>query len=483
MIGIVAVLGAAGAVYLYYSGSAHHATHRIDLTEQGFVPQNITISQGDTIIFSTTRGKQFWPASDLHPTHEIYPEFDPKEPILPEASWTFRFDRAGQWNFHDHLDPYFRGTVRVVDGGLAAAGGNNPALPDHSCAEYADTGERAWCWQRRIQEKLRDNNLDGAFQTLDDFVKQNPSDLGSCHGLTHEIGKQAYLLFNQQKDFALSPKTSYCGYGFYHGFMETLVHTSNNMAQARAFCDYADKKLKYFIADAGGACFHGIGHGSVDDTPNPALWGDARAIVKPALDLCERVSSDGSQLFRCASGAFNALEILVDENTYNLSANKEDPFWICREQPEKYKRSCYTQFLVSAMDVAHNDFSRTARFIDTIKEDAYAAETLAGLVVQQVYLQRTDYGEMIHVCRSLPERFHISCIIGFPEGFLKYGPPESEYVEAKKFCESRLLFEIERHACFDRVLSLLRNFYTAEKARGICLSVEKQYQWRNCEYN
>ena len=351
------------------------------------------------------------------------------------------------------------------------------------CTARADTSGRLQCWQKVIQGHLRKNNLDAAFAALDEFTKQNPSELGSCHGLAHEIGEQAYQLFNQKKDFMLSPKTAYCGYGFYHGFMETLMHTTNNMEQARAFCDYADAQLKIRIADAGGACIHGIGHGAVDDVPDSALWGKPQEILRQGLALCERITTNQDELFRCASGSFNALEILTDSGRYGLAPDRKDPFSICRDQPEKYKRACYTQFLVSAMLIADNDFPRTARLIDTIPDDAYAKETLAGLAVERVRLQETGYQETIRWCRSLPVRFHISCITGFAEGFLKYGPPQTEYVKAVDFCVSPLLSDIERRPCFDRVLSILRNFYTVAKAREICLSVEKQYQVNDCQYH
>lgn len=479
-IGIVIILVATSALYVRNSS---HTSHRIQLTETGFSPQTITIAKGDTVIFTTARNKPFWPASDLHPTHEIYPAFDPKQPIAADASWSFQFNNAGAWKYHDHLDPYFRGIIEVADLRNAKSETAMVTNFDHSCTDTSDTGKNLQCWQGVIQRQLQANNLDAAFVALDTFTKQNPSSLGSCHGLAHEMGERAFQLFNQRKDFALSPKTSYCGYGFYHGFMEMLVHTTNDMAQARAFCEYADKKLKMFIADAGGACIHGIGHGSVDDAPDPAHWGNAQKIVEPALSLCQRVSMDESQLFRCASGAFNALEILADSGQYDLAANQDDPFWICRGQPEKHKRACYTQFLVSAMFVSHNDFPRTAQFIDTIKEDAYAKETLAGLAVERARLQEIDYAKTIEWCHSLAPRFGISCITGFAEGFLKYGPPESEYIKAIDFCASLLLSEKERVPCFDRVLSILRNFYTVAKSREICLSVEKQYQLNHCEYH
>ena len=468
-------------------------TQTIQLTETGFSPQSSTITKGDTVVFTTTRERPFWPASDLHPTHEIYPAFDPGEPVEPDQSWSFRFDHVGVWNFHDHLYPYFRGTIEVVDTPTFASASvdTSAALSRNAdegelqseCGELADTSQSLRCWQDRIVSELRSNNLAGAFAVLSAFVEYNPSALGDCHTLSHEIGAEAYRLFNTNKDFALSPKTAYCGYGFYHGFMEDLLHTTNDMAQARAFCDYADAQLKPFIADAGGACIHGIGHGAVAETPPPALWGDAHAIVKPGLALCEHVASNQEELFRCASGAFNALEIIVDQGAYNLSARSDDPFWLCREQPEKYKRACYTQFLVSAMQIAQGDLSGTSAFIDTIKEDVYAEETLAGLAVERAREPGVQFAATLLWCRSLASRFHIPCITGFAEGFLKYGPPEREYMRARDWCAYERLSEEERRACFDRVLSLLRIFYSAEKARAICASVEQRYQWNTCRYD
>jgi|SRR3989338_1115347 len=88
-------------------------THEVILTENGFNPQEITIKPGDLIKFSTTLSETFWPASDLHPTHGIYPEFDPQEPIDPDNSWTVQFLKTGKWKYHDHLQPMFRGIIIV----------------------------------------------------------------------------------------------------------------------------------------------------------------------------------------------------------------------------------------------------------------------------------------------------------------------------------------------------------------------------------
>ena len=86
----------------------------VELTEEGFVPKEVTVLKGQSVTFKTSRGKIFWPASNLHPTHGIYPEFDPQEPVEPDQSWSFKFDKTGEWQYHDHLAPYYRGTIKVV---------------------------------------------------------------------------------------------------------------------------------------------------------------------------------------------------------------------------------------------------------------------------------------------------------------------------------------------------------------------------------
>lgn len=80
-----------------------------------FEPPNLTIKKGTTVSFKNRDSKSRWPASNLHPTHEIYPEFDPQKPIDKDQSWQFRFDKAGNWKYHDHLMPYIRGVITVTD--------------------------------------------------------------------------------------------------------------------------------------------------------------------------------------------------------------------------------------------------------------------------------------------------------------------------------------------------------------------------------
>lgn len=83
------------------------------MTETGFEPDKIIVKTGTKVTF-VNKDKVFrWPASDLHPTHTIYSEFDPRGSIKPGESWDFTFEKIGEWNYHDHLSPLLVGKIVV----------------------------------------------------------------------------------------------------------------------------------------------------------------------------------------------------------------------------------------------------------------------------------------------------------------------------------------------------------------------------------
>jgi plastocyanin len=84
------------------------------MTADGFSPETLTVEKGTSVCFENKHeGEARWPASDNHPTHEIYSEFDPHTPVREGAHWCFVFLKPGNWKYHDHLLPDFRGTVVV----------------------------------------------------------------------------------------------------------------------------------------------------------------------------------------------------------------------------------------------------------------------------------------------------------------------------------------------------------------------------------
>jgi len=432
--------------------------YTIELREEGFYPEELRIQKGDTVIFSTTRGAPFWPASNLHPSHTIYPEFDPKEPIDPGKAWSFRFNKVGNWKYHDHLAPLFRGEIMVSE--------------KVSTCKNKDYDKQ--CWEQVIATVVKTEGVEAALNVLQDNLAFFPND---CHDLSHVIGEEAYRVFSEQKSMVLSSKTYYCGYGFFHGFMETLLQTTGNAEEARDFCAYADTQLAGKTGDAGGSCYHGIGHGTVDGG-DPRNWGNAKAVIAQGLDICERVGSTDTQIDRCASGVFNSLAIAYNSSSYGLSLPRENPYGICKEQAKPYfKKPCYEEMNTTVIRLG-NSFADAARHIESIGEDVYAnyaMEALAGYAVF-FYPKYSDPGQQIADCRSLQARLRIPCIKGFAAGRVEHAGPEAEYVESLAFCASTLLTSEERQACFNRIIPYLSLLYPPEKLHEICKTLKEEYQ-------
>lgn len=85
----------------------------IHMVAEAYQPSTVSLKAGQSIRFVNDSGANRWPASNLHPSHLLYPEFDPKKPIKPGESWIFTFRKQGNWRMHDHLLPYIKGTITV----------------------------------------------------------------------------------------------------------------------------------------------------------------------------------------------------------------------------------------------------------------------------------------------------------------------------------------------------------------------------------
>ncbi|TSC87248.1 MAG: Uncharacterized protein G01um10148_353 [Parcubacteria group bacterium Gr01-1014_8] len=108
------VLVVTSVLYLK-KGDVQDVRKQIILEQQGFQPSELTVKKGSTVTFTTTAARQFWPASNLHPSHDIYPDFDAKRPLESDEVWSFTFNTAGDWPFHDHIRSYYVGVVHVIE--------------------------------------------------------------------------------------------------------------------------------------------------------------------------------------------------------------------------------------------------------------------------------------------------------------------------------------------------------------------------------
>lgn len=94
-------------------GDPSTADFIVTIERNGFFPEVVEIQMGQSVAWINKDDRFHWPASNIHPTHEIYSDFDPREPISEDESWIFTFKRVGEWRYHDHLMPNKTGTVIV----------------------------------------------------------------------------------------------------------------------------------------------------------------------------------------------------------------------------------------------------------------------------------------------------------------------------------------------------------------------------------
>lgn len=111
------------------TGGSVDEDNTIEITSNGFFPKILTVSVGETVTFVNKDNVAHWPASDLHPTHTIYPGsdikkcfdetsdktllFDSCRPLEQGESWGFTFTETGTWDYHDHKNAGLVGAIVV----------------------------------------------------------------------------------------------------------------------------------------------------------------------------------------------------------------------------------------------------------------------------------------------------------------------------------------------------------------------------------
>lgn len=85
----------------------------VSYTDSGFVPGEIRVRSGAVVTFINNSARSMWVASDVHPTHRDLPEFDQKQGVGQQGSYSFTFSKTGKWSYHNHLDSKYEGVVVV----------------------------------------------------------------------------------------------------------------------------------------------------------------------------------------------------------------------------------------------------------------------------------------------------------------------------------------------------------------------------------
>lgn len=84
-------------------------------TNEGYFPKQLTVKKGESVKFVNMSDRMVWTASDEHPSHNIYPEFDQKTVGGKDNEYIFKFEKVGVWNYHNHTFAAHFGTVTVTE--------------------------------------------------------------------------------------------------------------------------------------------------------------------------------------------------------------------------------------------------------------------------------------------------------------------------------------------------------------------------------
>lgn len=308
---------------------AHSQTAVIEMTEGGFKPSEATLDSSSAVIFINKDTKPHWPASDIHPTHDIYPEFDPKKRIEPGESWAFRL-KPGEWRFHDHLFPHINGKLIVFQ---EVGAGNNHKVQwleefKKMLGNILNKVKLVFSVSKKIQAIDKEDfiklNPQGQFKNLQDladskgglaaweYVKATYIGQAGSSGNIHDLAHLAGSLIYKDKGFeGIRSCSSDFGFGCFHGFLDEAFKKSiEKLKDAHKACLKLDSNLSGPVA----SCIHGIGHGvasffSVSD-------------LKKALSACRKLES-GSEY--CFDGVFMEFARNAPDNYIK----KDDPLYPC----------------------------------------------------------------------------------------------------------------------------------------------------------
>jgi len=469
-------------VSLYEAIKNDSGEYIIELHEDGFYPKELTINLGETVRFTSLTGRPFWPASDFHPTHSIYPNFDPKNPVLPNESWSFKFDKTGKWRFHDHLEPFYIGTINVVGDGY---------VQKLECSDFSKDGDgslRNRCWNEILIKSLDEGGVKRAMQKLHELYQTDSAFISNgCHTWAHIVGDMAFdraqYKENNIESWDFPIETTYCGYGFFHGVFEHFFRAHPDVKLAQKICDHLTNTLGKEIPRIRQTCFHGMGHGFMPEPPPVKIWGDPYAMTTKALELCKNVSptNDIMENRECMEGTFNVMANWMSEKKYGLKVNEKEPLGFCDKfQDTETRIACFYEYSMRLTSLANDDIVKIAT--EYIKPSY--GEVLSKMIIDSAsasllsrHLSKTNYDYLVKQCLQIPKDFKQACLSGFSGGFLAHGEPGKEYVKAIVVCNSKELEESDKDWCFSNLNSKLPHNYTKEKiTQIICPTIPKRFQ-------
>lgn len=466
---------------------AHSQTQIIEMTPEGFSPDPVTVDENVTIIFVNKDTIDRWPASNVHPTHELYPEFDPKQSIKPGESWTFKPKNVGEWKYHDHNLPHKRGMIIVVAEGDSENMKQSfftsqiaPSVIPSSNLESKKENikDMVWNFFKQIGGKFKSlfnrgdvkgSSLDPNYQPLsaDEFKKlsydQQAKNLetlannlggqktwvyikevydgesgasGNIHDLAHLSGS---LMYQKDGFSGLGNCSANFAFGCYHGFLDkAFAKDLSHLNEAEDACSKLGPENSGPVA----SCIHGIGHGVASFHSTKDL--------KEALGSCRKLDS-GREF--CFDGVF--MEFVRSASTDFYKAN--DPLYPCNDLEKDYAYAysfaCgrnQPSLLMGRFNKGFDEVISVCRASDSkpIKNGCFDSLgfSLAAQSVDQIIIscQKISDGEYIQRCiKSAAGEMVFQEVLGWEENSKRVCQNSAESQECLDYI-NRLILEYNR---------------------------------------
>jgi plastocyanin len=451
------------------------ATTHIVLRPFGFSPKLVRVPQGTTITFINQTKKNMWPASNFHPTHTLYQEFDARAMVPPGQSWSFTFTRPGHWRYHDHLGPQIGGEITVYDPQTGS---------ESACGPIAKTiFDKEACWAEKLEDSLKKDGVSAAFATLRNLYESEKEFQAACHDMTHFLGEATYRMISTGKRASVPDDVVSCGYGFYHGFIEALFFDGKKINDAFSYCRKFDSDAAPTAGEGSTlySCFHGIGHGLFDSNAS-RFWGDAEAMVQSVIGNCSLINEGGKTAEakkQCATGVFNALANGYSFQNYGLVFDAKDPLALCVAQQDADRRqACTTEMFLAYRSVKRFDEAGVVRFIHTlVAQDAQSATFAYVVDSVQKQISTINPGTIASWCTTFGDALRSACLEGILVALLERSTPGEEYKAGLAFCASGLLSQEEQESCYARELSIMASMYDRQTYADACKIVPQDYQY------
>lgn len=283
------------------------------------------------------------------------------------------------------------------------------------------------CQYRSVEKYLENDDISAALNAIATFSASN-HDFYACHALMHMVGSAVYRDYERGQSFVSTEQISMCSYGFFHGFMESLLAATHNFREATAVCTGIGKAPLNIPREE---CFHGIGHGMVDQHI-PDEWKDVTTILTKSSKLCKAIMGTQIDFDKCMGGVYNAIANAYWQKEYGLMPDFADPFSLCRIAPTN-SGDCYMSMARTLLDLPPYTFASAVQFIQANVPEKFQNPAISGLAVMSS--PRTDdQSGIVKTCESLQPSFRVGCVSSLAQGIMYSGDVKEKKGNALEIC-------------------------------------------------